>query len=129
MNPLQVLLIEDNLADAELLSVWLDEANAPVLVDHVVMFADACERWLVGRYDALVLDLDIPDGFGLELLHKALGLAGSAPVVVLTGNVDAAVSAVALRSGAAAYVLKGREHLSDLLAALRGLRGMPAESG
>lgn len=127
MNTLRVLLVEDNLADAELLSVWLEDLGAPLLIEHVERFTEARERWQQGHYDAL-LDLDIPDGFGLELLHKALSLVGSRPVVILTGNIDPLVKALALETGAAAYVLKGREHVPTLLAAVLGLQpGMEAD--
>lgn len=128
MRTLRALLVEDNLADAELLSVWLEDLGAPLLIEHVERFTEARERWPQGHYDALLLDLDIPDGFGLELLHKALSLVGSRPLLILTGNIDPLVKALALETGAAAYILKGREHVPTLLAAVLSLQpGMEAD--
>ncbi|UQN10274.1 response regulator (plasmid) [Deinococcus sp. QL22] len=113
-----MLLVEDHLADAVLLSEWLELAGIVWEVVHVVTFADAALRWQDGSFAALLLDLDIPDGFGLNLVERGLELAGDVPVVVLSGRADEAVAAGAVELGVRAYVVKGPTSVQSLLAAL-----------
>lgn len=117
---IRVLLVEDHYADALLLTEWLEAAGAAWEVEHVETFAQATECWQAEPFAALLLDLDIPDGFGLELLSRGLTLAGGRPVVVLSGLVDDTVAAKVLALGARAYVVKGQEAVPALLAALAG---------
>lgn len=106
---LRVLLVEDHEPDALLLSEFLALEGAAWAIEHVTTFAEAREAWGRGPWDALLLDLDIPDGFGLELLGRALDLVGRSgpPVVVLSGRADPQAAKAALDQGARAYVLKG----------------------
>lgn len=115
----RILLVEDHFADAFLLTECLEAEDAGWEVTHAETFAQAARCWEEGPFDALLLDLDLPDGFGMELLGRALALAGSAPVVVLSGLADAAVASEARRRGARAYVVKGVAAVPALTAALR----------
>ncbi|ACO47976.1 response regulator [Deinococcus deserti] len=118
----RVLVVEDHFPDAVLLEEWLELAEVQWEVVHVVTFAEATSRWPDGRFDALLLDLDIPDGFGLDLVERGLALAGAVPVVVLSGRADEAVAAGAVGLGARAYVVKGPASVHELRAALEGQR-------
>lgn len=70
----------------------------------------------------LLLDLDLPDGLGLELLARALTLAQEAAVVVLSGLADGELATRARHLGARGYVVKG-------LGAAEDLRQIMASSG
>lgn len=117
---IRVLLVEDHFPDAFLLTEWLEKAGADWEVEHVETFTDAMERWQEAPYDALLLDLDIPDGFGLEVLSRGLALVGDCPVVVLSGLENPVVAAGAMALGARAYVVKGPAAVPTLLAVLPG---------
>lgn len=117
-GPTRLLLVEDHLADAILLGEWLELAGLAWEVVHVGTFAAAISCWPGVGFDALLLDLDIPDGFGLDLVRRGLALAGEVPVVVLSGREDGAVAAEAVGLGARAYVVKGPASAQGLLAAL-----------
>lgn len=112
--------MEDHCADALLLDEWLELAGLKGEVVHVVTFADASLRWPEGDFDALLLVLDIPDGFGLDLLERGLALAGDVPLVVLSGRADEAVAAGAPALGARAYVAKGPASVHGLWRLWRG---------
>ncbi|GGR39125.1 hypothetical protein GCM10008957_55090 [Deinococcus ruber] len=112
---MQVLLIEDHFADALLLQEWLEAANVVWEITHVQTFAEAVACWHALAYDVLLLDLDIPDGFGLEVLRRSLALVEERPVVVLSGLENPSVALEALALGALAYVVKGPAAVQTLL--------------
>jgi DNA-binding response OmpR family regulator len=73
--------------------------------------------------DLVILELDLPDMPGLDVLREIKRHTGSTPVIVLTAN--AAVRAVteALQLGAFAYVAKPSsvQYLDHLIAAALGI--------
>jgi signal transduction histidine kinase len=109
-DPILVLLIEDNPADAELLGLRLEGSSDPTVAPVRLLYADsvaAARRTLeAGAVDVIVLDLSLPDARGLEGLHQIRSEAPGVPVVVLSGMADEAVALDALRAGAQDYVLK-----------------------
>jgi DNA-binding response OmpR family regulator len=123
----RVLLIEDDPRLAEMVSEYLGRAGFRV--------AHACD----GRtglamharepFDALVLDLMLPDMDGLEVCRE-LRSRSSTPVLMLTARGDAADRIVGLEMGADDYLPKPfepRELLARLKAILRrGQPGTPA---
>ncbi|GGO26354.1 response regulator [Deinococcus humi] len=110
----RALLIEDHEADAQLLWEVLELAGMDWTVEHVTTFAEAGQRWPGGCFDVLLLDLDLPDGLGLELLARALTLAQEAAVVVLSGLADGELATRARHLGARGYVVKGLNAAEDL---------------
>jgi signal transduction histidine kinase len=110
-DPILVLLVEDNPADAELLGLRLQgssdsAASAPVRLLYADSVAAARRTLKAGAVDVIVLDLSLPDARGLEGLHQIRVVAPGIPVVVLSGMADEAVALDALRAGAQDYVLK-----------------------
>ncbi|GGL90510.1 hypothetical protein GCM10010840_30680 [Deinococcus aerolatus] len=110
----RVLLVEDHRADVMLLQDTLEFAGMNWTVEDVPTFEAAARCWQATPFDLLLLDLDLPDGLGLELLTRALRLAAGVPVVVLSGLEDPRLAATALQMGAAGYVIKGLEAAEHL---------------
>ena len=54
----------------------------------------------------VVLDLDLPDGDGCELIRRVRAVAEPPAVVVVTGHTDLARRRAATAAGADAYLLK-----------------------
>ena len=52
------------------------------------------------NFDAVLLDLSLPDSQGLETINRLSAAAPNLPIVVLTGEADEAVAREAVRSGA-----------------------------
>lgn len=111
---MRMLLIEDHPADVLLLQASLELMGLDWVLIDVPTFAEAARRWPGGDFEMLVLDLNLPDGYGLELLSRALELASSVPVVVLSGLANRAVAAQALQLGARGYVVKGLDAADQL---------------
>ena len=107
-SPIRLLLVEDNLPDALLLKHALAEAGAASFhVTHVQQMADA-ERCLAGDdFDAILLDLSLPDSRGVDTVKRANAVAPRLPIVVMTGLDDEAAALEAVRTGAQDFLIKG----------------------
>src|SRR5687767_1008422 len=87
-NILKILLIEDNPGDIRLIELMLAQASGfQADLESVHRFAPALERLGEAGIDVVLLDLSLPDSFGLDTLIKAQAKAPDVPIVVLT-NLD-----------------------------------------
>jgi two-component system, OmpR family, response regulator len=75
-------------------------------VDHATTGNDAQTLAFVNDYDAIVLDLGLPDRNGLTVLHALRKDGRTTPVIVLTGANDSATTVRALDAGADDYLRK-----------------------
>lgn len=86
--------------------------------------ADEClERIEERRWDALVLDLSLPGGHGLDLLRAVKSRRPRLPVLILTVHSEAQYAARALRAGAAGYLTKESAPEQLIEAVRRVVRG------
>ena len=58
------------------------------------------------RAACIILDINLPDGSGIELRHRLNALGVSVPVIYMTGNDDPSVREAALASGCIAFLTK-----------------------
>ena len=101
---MRLLIVEDEGRLADLLSDALRQAG--FVIDVVGALADAEVLLLSTTYDALVLDLGLPDGDGLTLLAGFAQKPDKPPILVLTAR-DAVEDRVAgLDAGADDYLTK-----------------------
>lgn len=104
----RVLLIEDDGDYAYILRRMLSETGGGALpVEHVDRLAAGITRLDEGGVDVVLLDLDLPDSFGLDTFLAVHRRAPEIPVVVLTGLDDETVAVGAVRRGAQDYLVKG----------------------
>ncbi len=106
---IRVLLVEDNVGDAELVRVLLRNASyLTVEVEHAQTLAEALSRLEEAEppVDVILADLGLPDSQGMRTLRKLVAATEEAPVVVLTGG-DPALGLHAIREGAQDFVSKG----------------------
>lgn len=75
-------------------------------VDHATTGNDAQTLAFVNDYDAIVLDLGLPDRNGLTVLQALRKEGRTTPVIVLTGTNDSGMTVRALDAGADDYVTK-----------------------
>jgi signal transduction histidine kinase len=112
---LQLLLVEDDAADAYLIQATLEEAGVDAEWRHVVRLADIDSGTIGDWADCALVDLSLPDSHGLETVRKLLTSVPGLPVVVVSGNSDQVLALAAVREGAQDYLVKGRIE-PDLLA-------------
>ncbi len=87
--------------------------------------AEALKLIKARSYDAVVLDISMPDMNGLEALRAIKALRPGQPVLILSVHPEEQYAVRALRWGASAYLTKDsapEELLKALAAALRGRR-------
>lgn len=106
-EPIRVLLVEDNPADADFLAERLSEAGLPCfVVTHVERISQALAHLAGSEVDVIVLDLELPDSQGLEGLVQTRRLAPMLPVVILSGQDDETLALQAIQLGAQDYLPK-----------------------
>ncbi|WP_417848545.1 SpoIIE family protein phosphatase [Thalassoglobus sp.] len=106
-----VLLVEDNDMDVAVVrrSFQKDETspiNGSIELSVAGCLREAIELLAKNSYDAILLDLGLPEGVGIEILHKVTALNLHVPIIILTGNEDKELGFEALRSGADDYLRK-----------------------
>ena len=126
MTP-RILLIEDDPRLAGLVTEYLGEAG--FVVSTAATGRAGLDR--IGRehYDAVVLDLMLPDIDGLEVCRQLRASSSEVPVLMLTARGDTMDRVVGLEIGADDYMPKPFEP-RELLARLRAiLRRRPSARG
>ena len=112
---MRVLYVEDNPADVNLARRELKKAGADVWVD----VASSCEEAFVKlrqnpSFDAVLLDLRLPDGDGISVLSEIREKELPICVIVLTAFGDEDIAVGALKAGADDYVVKSGKHYRQL---------------
>ena len=89
-------------------------------VDVARTAGDAAHLWLVQSFDAVLLDLNLPDGSGLGVLREARARGDRTPVLVLTARNRTDERIAGLDAGADDYLGKPFD-LGEVRARLRAL--------
>jgi len=113
----RILLIEDDARLAGMVSEYLGEAG--FRVTHASTGGAGLERAAREPFDALVLDLTLPDMDGLEVC-RVLRARSDTPVLMLTARGEPADRVIGLELGADDYLPKPFEP-RELLARLRAI--------
>jgi signal transduction histidine kinase len=106
---LHLLLIEDNPADARLLKESMAESvETTFRVTHAERMSEALDALKAGPFQAILLDLTLPDSTSLDTVRRVHTAAPRTPIVVLTGLDNESVGVEAVRQGAQDYLVKGQ---------------------
>src|SRR5262249_11350965 len=118
---LHVLLLEDDLADAELIKFTLGQSGLPHLLERVEGREDYRQSLEKSRPDLSLSDYNVPGFGGLEALDLARALTPDTPFIFVTGTLGEERAIETLKRGASDYVLKNS--LTQLVPAVhRALR-------
>jgi DNA-binding response OmpR family regulator len=122
MYAMRLLVVEDDAALAEVLRRGLVEER--YAVDLAGSRADATTALAVNDYDAVVLDLGLPDGEGIELCRRLRADGDATPVLVLTARDSLSDKVGGLDAGADDYLVKPFD-FPELAARVRALLRRP----
>lgn len=107
-KPLKVLLIEDNPDDLTLTREVFKKAQAmPMRLACAGSLKEALAVLREGPYDAIVADLNLPDGHGQETFESLRRAAPGTPLLLLTVTNDEELAVKLVKLGAQDYIVKG----------------------
>jgi two-component system cell cycle sensor histidine kinase/response regulator CckA len=121
-STLRVLLVEDDDAYARMLQAMLGQSG-PLVLERVSTLNDASAAVAAGAIDAILLDLGLPDSFGIETVDRLRALVGDrVPIVVLTSHDDDEIGMQAVQRGAQDYLVKSSTDVQLLSRSVRYAR-------
>src|SRR2546426_962326 len=106
--PLRILLVEDNVADAELILRELKRAELVCVTKRVmtaVEFSAVLREFLP---DLALADFRLPAFGGLQALRILQHERPAVPLIIVTGTLDEETAAECIKLGATDYLLKNR---------------------
>ncbi|MFM0327633.1 hybrid sensor histidine kinase/response regulator [Caballeronia glebae] len=108
MQPLHLLLVEDNALDAELTIAQLERADyaveASIVYDAAAFIAELAAK----RFDVILADFVMPTFSGIEALTIASERSPDTPFIFVSGLLGEEHAVDMLKRGATDYVLKQR---------------------
>lgn len=105
---LRVLLVEDNVVDARLITGLLRAPSAATLqCHHVTRLDEALANLEIDESDVVLLDLNLEDSAGYETFYRVRHAACRAAILVLSGSDDEELAIRTVREGAQDYLVKG----------------------
>ncbi len=122
---MRLLVVEDEARIVEVLRAALGRAG--FAVDAVEMVAEARAALPLVTYDAVVLDLGLPDGDGLELLAELRRGGSRVPALVLTARDAVEARVTGLDAGADDYLVKPFA-TAELIARTKALLRRPGQA-
>ncbi|MDP6342230.1 MAG: response regulator [Alphaproteobacteria bacterium] len=120
---MRLLLIEDEVRLSAVVAGGLSRAG--FAVDEVATLGDADAALAGTWYDALVLDLGLPDGDGIAMLRNLRRDGDTTPVLILTARDGVQDRVGGLNAGADDYLLKPFA-MDELVARIKALLRRPS---
>jgi DNA-binding response OmpR family regulator len=119
---MRLLLVEDNDRLSEFLEKALRDAN--FTVDRVADLGGADAALAGARFDAVILDLGLPDGNGIDLIDRRRAAGDQTPILVLTARDGLSDRVQGLNHGADDYMTKPFA-MEELVARIKALLRRP----
>ena len=118
---IKLLIIEDNPGDYFLIEEYLNPNSMGHKLEHAKSFREAekITRSAKDSFDAVLLDLNLPDLEGEKLIKATMSLVSPSPVIILTGNSDMQYSIKSLSMGISDYILKDKLSAHNLWKSIR----------
>jgi two-component system, NarL family, invasion response regulator UvrY len=108
-----VLIVDDHDIVREGLKQIVSETEDIEVGGEARTAAEALDHVRRGGYDVVILDLNLPDRPGLDVLAQIRSMAPKLPVLILSMHQEVSYASRALRGGAAGYV--GKDAARELL--------------
>jgi len=120
ITPIKVLLIEDNRGDYELILKMLEKSESSEFeLIHTTRLSSGIELLENNTFDAILLDLGLPDSEGLESFNVVLKKHPEIPTIILTGLANEEIGIKAIKYGAQDYLVKGEFNGKLLIRAIQ----------
>lgn len=100
----RILMVEDSPSQAKVHAAYLRPIEAEIEFADTVKTARAALAQ--GKFDVVLLDLKLPDGYGLDLLREDPDLGRRTGIIVLTGEGSVRNAVDAMQDGALDFLIK-----------------------
>jgi CheY-like chemotaxis protein len=115
LRRIRVLVVEDNPAEAELIFEWLSSSCGGRLDITLALDMTRALRACDDReFDALVLDLQLPDAMGADTMRSMRTRCPRAAIIAYSGMDNEASRLAALRAGADDFISKNEADAATL---------------
>lgn len=101
---MRLLIIEDNIELTNSMKKGLEKVNFQVDISN--NGEDGTEKATVNEYDVILLDLNLPDGDGIDVLKDLRKKAINTPIIIITARDAVSDLAIGLDNGADDYISK-----------------------
>lgn len=118
----RILLIEDDPDDAEVVVSLLNELDYAANLVHVRLLTLGLRYLASEQFDLVLLDLSLPDSWGMDTVRRLRNSFPGLPVVVMTGATMVEIEQEALREGAVGCIRKqdlDANRLADVISSVR----------
>ena len=115
---MKLLIIEDEKALSDSVVDYLNDEGH--LCEAVYNYADADEKIALHEYDCIVVDINLPDGSGLDLIKKVKKAAKQMGIIIISARNSLDNRIEGLEIGADNYLTKPF-HLAELNAHLKSI--------
>ena len=121
-KPLRILLVEDNPGDARLVSAMLSNPDESAFdVRHAKRLEEAVSLMAEEPFDAVLLDLSLPDSNGMKTIDQAKtsNIDRQTPIIVITGRYSEEQGVESMQHGAQDFLLKNNLKAEALIRSIR----------
>lgn len=115
---MRLLLIEDDTEIAEFFTSFFEMSGYGII--HAASGLDGLEFARREQFDAVLIDLDLPDSDGIQIGHTLRQQRKDLPIIAVTAQVDKATRLKANTAGFSAFITKPCIK-DDLLKIIQGL--------
>jgi CheY-like chemotaxis protein len=106
---IKILHIEDSSGDAYLIEEHLEEfANFLYELSNVGTLNEALSVLKEQPFDVILLDLILPDSYGVDTFIRIHNQNSHIPIIILTELDDVAIGSYAVEKGAKDFLVKGQ---------------------
>lgn len=120
-SPIRILHVEDNPFDRDLVRHALEKEQDGFVLTQAITQTEFTARLAEGDYDLVLSDFNILGFEGLQAIEAVHAKDPQMPVVVVTGTGSEETAVIALKRGAADYVIKTPEHIRRLPQTIRAV--------
>lgn len=121
---MKILIVED---DSDIIMALYRGLTPSYVVDSTTTVAGSMKKLKINDYDAIILDLNLPDASGVSVCEQIREQGVDIPILVLSGSADIPSKVKLLDSGANDYLTKPFS-IEELKARLRVLLRQPKNS-
>ncbi|MBN1601645.1 MAG: response regulator transcription factor [Chitinispirillaceae bacterium] len=115
---MKILAVEDNVRLLESIEYYL--RSEKFLCTTAEMYEDASEKIALYRYDVVIIDINLPDGSGLNLIREAKSKDPSVGIIIISARNSLENKIEGLNLGADDYLTKPFD-MAELIARVKAL--------